>query len=98
MCDLYSLTKSQDDMRRITGALRHASGNLPPLPAIFPDQVAPVVRDAEGEHGLTMMGWGLPPPHSKYSFAGPSCLGPISPANLERRSTHSPSNSHGFRR
>jgi hypothetical protein len=31
------------------------TGNLPLLPAIFPNQVAPVVRMNEGERYLTMM-------------------------------------------
>jgi hypothetical protein len=38
---------------------RDTTGNLPPLPAIFPDQVAPVVRMNEGERYLTMM-FGVP--------------------------------------
>ena len=35
------------------------TGNQPPLPAIYPDSMAPVVRQAEdGERELTMMRWG----------------------------------------
>jgi putative SOS response-associated peptidase YedK len=38
-------------------------GNLPPLPGIFPDSLAPVVRtDRDGERELLMMRWGFPPP------------------------------------
>ena len=44
MCNLYSLTKSQEAMRALTGAMRDETGNLPPLPGIFPDMMAPVVR------------------------------------------------------
>jgi putative SOS response-associated peptidase YedK len=63
MCNLYSLTRSQDEIRRLTRAIRDATGNLPPLPGIFPDQLAPVVRTArDGERELTMMRWGFPPP------------------------------------
>jgi putative SOS response-associated peptidase YedK len=44
------------------------TGNLPPLPAIFPDQMVPVVCVSEGERELTMMRWGMPnPPHSPAS-------------------------------
>jgi SOS response associated peptidase (SRAP) len=37
-------------------------GNLPPMPGVFPDYPAPVVRNAGGDRELTMMRWGMPPP------------------------------------
>ena len=38
MCNLYSVTKARD-----------AIANQPPLPAVFPNQLAPVIcRDREG--------------------------------------------------
>jgi len=37
-------------------------GNLPPMPGVFPDYPAPVVRNAGSERELTMMRWGMPPP------------------------------------
>lgn len=36
-------------------------GNVP-MPGVFPDYPAPVVRNAGGERELTMMRWGMPPP------------------------------------
>jgi hypothetical protein len=42
MCNLCSLTHSQDEIRRLTHAIRDTAGNLPTLPGIFPDQLAPV--------------------------------------------------------
>jgi putative SOS response-associated peptidase YedK len=64
MCNLYSITKNQAAIRDLFKVARDTTGNLPPLPAIFPDQVAPVVRINEGERELTMMRWGMPhPPH-----------------------------------
>jgi putative SOS response-associated peptidase YedK len=63
MCNLYSLTSNQDSMRRLFKATRDRAGNIPPLPAIFPDYMAPVVRrDADGERAIEMMRWGFPPP------------------------------------
>jgi putative SOS response-associated peptidase YedK len=63
MCNLYSLTRAPDEIRRLFQLTRDTTGNLPPLPAIFPDQLAPVVRNArDGERELTMMRWGFPPP------------------------------------
>jgi hypothetical protein len=43
-------------------------GNLPPMPGVFPDFPAPVVRNAGAERELTMMRWGMPPPPK---FGGP---------------------------
>jgi putative SOS response-associated peptidase YedK len=37
-------------------------GNLPPMPGVFPDYPAPVVRNEGTERELTMMRWGMPPP------------------------------------
>lgn len=63
MCNLYSLTRTQDEMRQLARALRDLTGNLPPLPAIFPDTMAPVVRTAgDGVRELALMRWGFPPP------------------------------------
>jgi putative SOS response-associated peptidase YedK len=63
VCNLYSETKGQEAIRRWFRALRDLSGNLPPLPAIFPDAMAPIVRLSEdGERQLEMMRWGMPDP------------------------------------
>jgi putative SOS response-associated peptidase YedK len=45
-------------------AVKHdRTGNLPPLPAIFPDQLATIVRvGARGERELVMARWGMPGP------------------------------------
>jgi putative SOS response-associated peptidase YedK len=44
MCNLYSYTRAQAEAIAIARALRDKAGNLPPLPDIFPDQMAPVIR------------------------------------------------------
>jgi putative SOS response-associated peptidase YedK len=63
MCNLYSYTKPQDAARKLARVARDITGNMPPLPAIFPDQMAPVVRTApDGVRELVMMRWGFPPP------------------------------------
>ena len=46
MCNLYSITKGQQAIRDLVKAIRDITGNMPPLPAVFPDQMAPVVRIA----------------------------------------------------
>jgi putative SOS response-associated peptidase YedK len=50
-------------MRRAFRVMRDLTGNLPSLPAVFPDTLAPVVRTArDGERELSLMRWGFPPP------------------------------------
>lgn len=38
------------------------TGNLPSLPSIFPDQMAPVIRAGPDGRELVMMRWGFPTP------------------------------------
>ncbi len=62
MCNLYSIITNQEAMRRLFRVKHDRAGNLPSLPSIFPDQLAPVVRlDRGGERVMDMMRWGFPP-------------------------------------
>jgi len=63
MCNLYSITKGPQAIREAARAMRDYTGNLPPLPGIFPDFFAPIVRNApDGVRELTMARWGMPSP------------------------------------
>jgi putative SOS response-associated peptidase YedK len=62
MCNLYSMTKSQQAVRDLVKALRDLTGNLPPLPGIFPEYSAPIVRNAADGRELAMARWGMPTP------------------------------------
>jgi putative SOS response-associated peptidase YedK len=63
MCTLYSVTKGQQAIRQLTLAMSDTTGNLPSMPAVFPDYAAPVVRnDRDGGRELSLMRWGFPPP------------------------------------
>jgi putative SOS response-associated peptidase YedK len=63
MCNLYSMTKSQAAIRELTRAMNDRTGNLPPLPGIFPDKMAPIVRNGEdGQRELLLARWGMPSP------------------------------------
>ncbi len=65
MCNLYSVTKGQAAIIAASRAMRDTSGNLPPLPGIFPDYMAPIVRNAhDGVRELRMARWGMPCPLS----------------------------------
>ena len=68
MCNLYSITKNQSAIRDLFKVTRDIAGNLPPMPGVFPDYPAPVVRTIDGERELIMMRWGMPPPPK---FGGP---------------------------
>ncbi len=55
MCNLYSQTKSQDAMRHVFDAMLEEgeglvdrTGNLPPIPGIWPDYPAPIIRRGAG--------------------------------------------------
>ena len=63
MCNLYSLGRQGPAaLREAFGISVDATGNMPELPAIFPDTAAPVVHMREGERTLSMTRWGLPSP------------------------------------
>ena len=62
MCNLYSLTKGQQAILELTRALVDRTGNLPPMPGIFPDYAAPVVRNGAEGRELALARWGMPSP------------------------------------
>jgi putative SOS response-associated peptidase YedK len=63
MCNLYSQMKGQAAIAAIARAMRDKTGNLPPMPGIFPDYPAPVVRNSpDGVRELTLCRWGMPGP------------------------------------
>jgi putative SOS response-associated peptidase YedK len=69
MCNLYSITKGQQAIRDLAGAMRDLTGNLPMLPGVFPDYSAPIVRTAvDGVRELAVTRWGMPSP--AFAIAG----------------------------
>jgi len=65
MCNLYSMTKNVDAIRRLfeVDAVHDRTGNLPSMPGIFPDYPAPIVRNAEAGRELVLARWGMPSSH-----------------------------------
>lgn len=56
------MTKSREAAVAYTRAMRDRTANQPPLPAVFPDQMAPVAAlSKEGIREMVMMRWGFPP-------------------------------------
>ena len=62
MCNLYSITTNQAAIAALFRVVNRYIGNLPPMPGVFPDYPAPVVRNAAEGHEMTLMRWGMPPP------------------------------------
>jgi hypothetical protein len=60
MCNLYSMTKNQDAIRRLFSFDIDNTGNLPAMPGIFPDYPAPIVRNKADATELTLARWGMP--------------------------------------
>lgn len=62
MCNLYSITTNQAAIIALFRVINRYTGNLAPMPGVFPDYPAPVIRDAGQGRELAMMRWGMPPP------------------------------------
>lgn len=63
MCNLYTMTASVDELRRVFGSFDGDTGNLPPFNEIYPGKPAPVLRRNEGGRlMLERMTWGFPGP------------------------------------
>lgn len=64
MCNLYSMTSNIEAIRALVKHLDRVSvGNLPPQKAIFPDFLAPIVRNTDVGRELAMVRWGMPSPN-----------------------------------
>lgn len=70
MCNLYSITKSQDAIRQFAKVLKDRTGNLPPMLGVFPDYPAPVVRNSVAGRELALARWGMPTPPQFLAESG----------------------------
>jgi putative SOS response-associated peptidase YedK len=60
MCNLYSVTTNQEAIRALFRVINRYVVNLPPMPSVFLDYPAPVVRNTDTGRELSMMRWGMP--------------------------------------
>ncbi|WMT92406.1 SOS response-associated peptidase family protein [Pelagibacterium sp. H642] len=68
MCNLYSMTSNVQAIRDFVRESRRAQlglhanlGNFPPLPGIYPDYLAPIIRNMDDlTPELAMVRWGMP--------------------------------------
>lgn len=58
MCNLYSITTNQAAIAALFRVMNRYVGNLPPMPGVFPDYPASVVRNVGTDRELTIMRWG----------------------------------------
>lgn len=59
MCNLYSITTSQAAIAALFRVMNRYVSNLPPMPGVFPDFPAPVVRNAGDERELIAVRWSM---------------------------------------
>jgi putative SOS response-associated peptidase YedK len=62
MCNLYSITTNQAAIIALFRVINRYVGNLAPMPGVFPDYPAPVIRSADNGTEMVTMRWGMPPP------------------------------------
>ncbi|OOO44660.1 DUF159 family protein [Rhizobium leguminosarum bv. viciae USDA 2370] len=60
MCNLYSMLSNQEAIRGITRAMIDSTGNMEPTAEIWPDRMAPIVRNTPAGRELAQVRWGLP--------------------------------------
>src|SRR6478672_3935429 len=62
MCNLYSITTNQAAIIALFRVVNRYVGNLAPMPGVFPDYLAPVIRNTDTGTEMTLMRWGMPNP------------------------------------
>jgi putative SOS response-associated peptidase YedK len=62
VCNVYSMTTNQEAIRRLFRVDVDYTGNLPPMPGVYPNFAAPIVRNAAEGRELAMARWGMPTP------------------------------------
>ena len=84
MCNLYSITTNQ---AAIINLFSRYVGNLAPMPGVFPDYPAPVVRNTDGGLEMAIVRWGHvaraggPPVTNIRNTSSPHWRGWLKPEN-----------------
>jgi putative SOS response-associated peptidase YedK len=60
MCNLYSITTNQAAIIALFRVVNRYVGNLAPMPGVFPDYKAPIVRAGPEGRELATARWGMP--------------------------------------
>ena len=67
MCNLGSITANQATNISLFRVISRQVGNLPPMPGVFPEHPAPVIRNTDNANEIALMRWDPPLPRT----AGP---------------------------
>jgi putative SOS response-associated peptidase YedK len=60
MCNLYSITTNRAAIVALFRVVNQYVGNLEPMPGVFPNYKAPIVRDGADGRELATARWGMP--------------------------------------
>jgi putative SOS response-associated peptidase YedK len=60
MCNIYSITTNQAAIIALFRVVNRYVGNLAPMPGVFPDYKAPIVRTGSEGRELVTARWGMP--------------------------------------
>src|SRR3569833_3109161 len=60
LCNLYSITTTQAAISDLFRVVNRYVGNLAPMPGVFPDYLAPIVRNGADGRELARARWGMP--------------------------------------
>jgi hypothetical protein len=60
VCNLYSITTNQAAIIALFRVINRYVGNLAPMPGVFPDYKAPIVRNGAQGRELATARWGMP--------------------------------------
>jgi putative SOS response-associated peptidase YedK len=71
MCNLYSITTNQAAISALFRVVNRYVGNLAPMPGVFPDYKAPIVRS--GAEGRQYAAFIVAPLRVRFAIVGRSC-------------------------
>jgi putative SOS response-associated peptidase YedK len=60
MCNAYNITTNQQAIRSFVSITHDIIGNMEPSIDVYPDRMAPIVRNNEDRRELAMVRWGMP--------------------------------------
>lgn len=61
MCNLYAIMKARAEAATVARAMTDRNNNQPPMPGVYPDYPAPIVRrGADGAREMVDVRWGMP--------------------------------------
>jgi putative SOS response-associated peptidase YedK len=72
MCNLYGITTNQAAIAALFRRMNRYVGNLAPMPGVFPDYPAPVVRNVGDAEEMVLMRWGMPPRRERAVSLSPT--------------------------